>query len=340
MSPDESQSVPKLRGYISTVKYTSTLEDYLGGGRQEMPRKSPFQRCLEGYVEYMQQKARYAEITVKEYRWAILRCHDIVREGKGPENPVSISETDLEYLLNHLPGSTARRQFEWTAFSGFLRWCGNMAVLRIKPQWPLSARTHVDWLEPDKAARLRDVAMKADPLTALIVHLELDLCLRRVEIIRLRLRDVHENRLDVLGKGRYGGKPRTVSLVPFESSELIERYMQYRLLRWGQAGPDDRLIPLRRTALDNRLKKLKSLAGVKLLGHHTLRRTGGRLMWLAGVPIETIASIMGHESTEMTLQYIGVNLSDQTKAYEAVRNQRIQLQKSTQNVPFVAVPEV
>jgi len=33
------------------------------------------------------------------------------------------------------------------------------------------------------------------------------------------------------------------------------------------------------------------------------------LMWLAGTPIETIATIYGHESTEMPLRYIGVNLN-------------------------------
>jgi hypothetical protein len=63
-------------------------------------------------------------------------------------------------------------------------------------------------------------------------------------------------------------------------------------------------------------------------------------MWLAGVPIETIASVMGHESTEATLRYIGVNLSDQTKAFEAVRNMRVQMQKTVKIVPFVALPEV
>ena len=88
------------------------------------------------------------------------------------------------------------------------------------------------------------------------------------------------------------------------------------------------------------VKELQKVTGIKFQGHHTLRRTGGRLMWLAGVPIETIASIMGHESTEMTLRYIGVNLSDQTKAFEAVRNLRSQMQKTAEIVPFVALPAV
>jgi integrase len=108
----------------------------------------------------------------------------------------------------------------------------------------------------------------------------------------------------------------------------------------GEAGPDDGLIPLERSALDRRLKELQKLAGIRFLGHHTLRRTGGRLMWLAGVPIETIATIYGHESTEITLRYIGVNLSDQAKAYEAVRNLRVQMQKTQEIVPFIALPVV
>ena len=63
-------------------------------------------------------------------------------------------------------------------------------------------------------------------------------------------------------------------------------------------------------------------------------------MWLAGVPIETIASIMGHESTEMTLRDIGVNLSDHARAFEAVRNLRSQMQEIPEIVPSVALPDV
>jgi len=190
-----------------------------------------------------------------------------------------------------------------------------------------------------------------DPLTALIVHLELDLLLRRVEIMRLKVQDVHGDRIDVLGKSCMGGKPRTVSLVPDESQEVVGRYLELRRQLESQTeGPQTnklvvylkkgKLHPFKRSALDNRLKTLQVEAGIKFLGHHTLKRTGGRLMWLAKVPIETIASVMGHESTEMTLRYIGVNLGDQCKAFEAVKNLRVQVQKTTENVPFATMPVV
>ena len=316
-----------------------------------MTRKSPFQRCLAGYVDYMVNEAKFAERTVQQYRWAITRCHDIVREGNGPENPERVSESCLKYLLDHLTGCTRNRQYYLSAYAGFLKWTGNQAIQRFKPRWPPAGRIRVDWLEPEQACVVRETAMEMDPLTALIVHLELDLCLRRVEIMRLRAQDVHRDRIDVLGKGRMGGKPRTVSLVPDESQEVFGRYLELRRQLESQTeGPQTdklvvylqkgKLFPFKRSALDNRLKALQMETGIKFLGHHTLRRTGGRLMWLARVPIETIASVMGHESTEMTLRYIGVNLGDQCKAFEAVKNLRVQMQKTTENVPLVTVPVV
>jgi hypothetical protein len=63
-------------------------------------------------------------------------------------------------------------------------------------------------------------------------------------------------------------------------------------------------------------------------------------MWQEGVPIETVASIMGHETTEMTLRYIGVNLDDQVKAFQTVRDARIRRAKNVEIVPLLQSPGV
>jgi len=49
-------------------------------------------------------------------------------------------------------------------------------------------------------------------------------------------------------------------------------------------------------------------------GFHTLRRTFGRNLWLIGQRLETISELLGHTSTDMTRIYIGLNLSDMSKA--------------------------
>ena len=65
--------------------------------------------------------------------------------------------------------------------------------------------------------------------------------------------------------------------------------------------------------MTTKVKSISDRMGVTFSAH-TLRRTFGREMYHSGVRIETIAKIMGHSSTEMTLRYIGVNLDDQTVA--------------------------
>ena len=44
--------------------------------------------------------------------------------------------------------------------------------------------------------------------------------------------------------------------------------------------------------------------------NHTLRRTFGRRLFHAEVPVETIFIFLGYGSTTETLKYIGVNLDD------------------------------
>ena len=67
------------------------------------------------------------------------------------------------------------------------------------------------------------------------------------------------------------------------------------------------------TGIDEIMKDLSAQVGIKF-SHHTLRRTFGRTMFRSGVNVATIAKMMGHESTEMTLRYIGVDLDDMNNA--------------------------
>ena len=286
-----------------------------------MPKKSPFLRCLDGYMQYLRDEAKLAERSLKDYERAIYYCRDIVQDGGGPENPLKVSKENLRYLLDHLPGATSTRNWRWSIYTGFQKWCGNPAIGTIRQAWPQVERTNVDWLEPEQADAVRETALRMDALTGLIVHLELDLCLRRCEVMRLRMQDIHKNRIDVLGKGRMGGKWRTVRL-DLDSGAILSRWLEVRQqLQTLTEGPqtdqlivylmEKKLVPYGRSALDYILERVGTASGICFKGHHTLRRTGGRLMWLEEVPIETIANIMGHSSTQTTLGYIGVNYDDQ-----------------------------
>jgi integrase len=49
---------------------------------------------------------------------------------------------------------------------------------------------------------------------------------------------------------------------------------------------------------------------------YALRRTYGRTCWKAGIPLETIKELMGHESVDTTIRYLGIRLDDMTEAMQ------------------------
>ncbi|MGD9963622.1 MAG: site-specific integrase, partial [Thermoplasmata archaeon] len=163
----------------------------------------------------------------------------------------------------------------------------------------------------------------------MVVHCELDLGLRRIEVLRLRVSDFRPGRLctvRVLGKGRHGGKPREVHWHPDTAAEL-EGYLRLRdavvakakaknpevvvpdsLLVYERAGA---VLPYKKSALDNVLAGLARRTGLDFT-HHTLRRTCGRMMYRADPRVQNIANILGHSDTKTTSLYLGLDLEDQS----------------------------
>ena len=142
--------------------------------------------------------------------------------------------------------------------------------------------------------------------------------------------NLNSRNIQIAGKGKGGPKWRTV---PFhrdtmrEVSNWIgerERIIDEAKQRKEVRVPDNLLItysrrygltPMRRTAMDSALKRAAERAGLEC-SHHTLRRTFGRMHWLAETRIETISALMGHADTRTTLTYLGVRLDDMQEAMD------------------------
>lgn len=192
-------------------------------------------------------------------------------------------------------------------------------------------RPNVDWLIPEQASKV--LAANLPNIQKMVVVLALCMGLRKVEICRLKMSDINlPNRcIKVTGKGRAGGKLR---LVPFHALFLptFEEWLKDRagIVARSRNCPEHVLIwfnpethtanpyeSVRGNGLYKMIRSASLISGVPFSAH-TLRRTFGRMLWLAGVPVVTIAKIMGHTSTEQTLQYIGANLDDMASAIETL----------------------
>lgn len=211
---------------------------------------------------------------------------------------------------------------------------GNYCLDGVLTKLPQDERPKVDWLKKAQAQRLIQYIMssEATPVQMLTIHLELCMGLRRIEVIRMHVEDIHmeDEYIDIVGKAN---KRRSVPFA-YDTKRVLEKYLEYRE---GQVAymtqkypstedkvPEEVLLWTRRGYLYPYaedgwgLDKVVCVPVEKKLGfrpkNHTLRRTFGRSLWISGIPVETISKILGHKSTEQTLGYIGVNMDDMRKA--------------------------
>lgn len=306
------------------LSYLTTLY-----GVKDMGRPPAFVRKLDAMVrEKMDEglRARY----VKQLRSVNMQNLEHLMDAGMEIRPELIGTAEVNYLRSQYPtnrGNIRNQQMHIQYLGIYLNWMGNSVVQDMKIHWPEGINPHTDWLLPEQMEHLR-LAIQGNPTLHMLFHLEADMGLRRVEVSRLTLQDIGPDHIRVLGKGRGDGKPRKITKHP-DWDTVFSEYMDHRdsVIRKAMAvdhslAPPDglmvyhhmgRLGVCQRTALDRMIGKMNARSGLEF-GHHTLRRTFGRELWKAGVPLETIANILGHSDPRVTIRYLGINLDDQAAA--------------------------
>lgn len=292
-----------------------------------MPRyPESIESAIRSYVRDMERKGGYSPTTISDTIRSSRVAFAIVekfQEGAIPRNVTADTlRRTLEYLRENYAVATQRSYFYY--LKELMKASDNRAYEDIRVIYPTDIRPNVDWLSLDDATAL----LRADlpPLDRIIVVLGLCHGLRRGEIANLHVNDIHYNEkyITVLGKGRGGGKLRSVHFHPIFHTVFLDWMetrtalaQKYREDLSGNAllvyGKGAKLKGYTRESLADFVRRLSERLGISF-SCHTLRRTFGREMYHSGVKIETIARIMGHSSTEMTLKYIGINLDDQAVA--------------------------
>jgi integrase len=207
---------------------------------------------------------------------------------------------------------------------------------------------------------------------AVIVHFELDLGMRRIEILRLTTSSFQTgrnrtNKVLIHGKGRNGGKYRQISWHP-ETPTILEELRDHRNGEIAKARaknskvkvPDNLLIYERggklltysKSGIDKMLYHLGERVGIYFT-NHDLRRTCGRMMYRSGVRLEKIAKIFGHADTWTTIRYLGLDFEDMDEAMvqysqyqnalvvpKMVQNEESQIIGGQGGVPSLHYPDI
>ena len=274
------------------------------------------------------------QYTRDKCRWSLFRTKKRLEEAGFDPMPREVDVEAIRYLLEEAWADYAvsYQESEFEYLKRYLKFFGNDTPSTMKVVFPQDMRVNVDWLTEEQYQALLDIPKT--PLQDIVIHLELGMGLRNAECTRVLMDDVHAGGLkpyiNVRGKGRGNGKYRTIRF-HYNTKQILDRWLDHRAgivhrVREHDPGWLDPGTLLITNQYKNRPKSdafgehtgslddaviipLREQLGFHF-SNHTLRRTFGRRLFHAGVPIETISKFLGHESTMETLKYIGVNLDD------------------------------
>jgi len=279
------------------------------GGRSRTGRSRAEDRWLSAVRRFTQEdlvNSTIGEGWKRRIIYEVERAPTLLRKvgfTSPPTSPKGWSGEHVERLKQGLSWSPATFTVHFTALRRFLRWAKNPLASR-RAVWAVPAEStgRRRWLAPEQLARLYRAARGRERV---LLALEGFNGLRRVEVLRLRAKDIDfgRQRLHVLGKGRNGGKWRTLPMFSETS----------RVLRALPAPSDENsmVIPLSRSGADLVLRRVSTRAGFASSGlrvsHHDLRRTFGRLAHKAGMDLVQLKNLYGHTSLDQTVHYIGLD---------------------------------
>lgn len=282
-------------------------------------------------------KDRLSTRTIHFYRETMHAVATILDAQDRPYMPKEIRAEDVRHLLDYLAAEGYAVQTRKGYLTTLRKWVkdgGGKTDGWPKARLPHDLRPNVDWLTAEQARKLLDTDMSL--LQSAVINLELRQGLRHVEVIRLRHCDIDYSThlLTVIGKGPIGGKIRRIPMVPATEAalkvwqDLRDIWVQKGRERYPSSFVDPETVIVWRKAgrlysyseEGYGLDKVVTLPLNRQLdfhfSNHTLRRTFGRALYRAEVPVATIAKILGHESTEVTLRYIGVDIDDMRQAMQ------------------------
>ena len=244
-------------------------------------------------------------------------------------SPESITPIDVRqyraYLLtvkNHKPATVNRKL---ASLSAFCEWAREAELIPANPTQGISlveeVRPAPKWLDKKQQyALLRAVQEKGKKRDIALITLMINTGLRVSEVSNLQVSDVviTPRKGSVTVRGGKGEKFRSVPL-NVDARTAIQAYLEEwpaengdRLFlgqRGGQLQPSGIYYLIKRYAHDARLEDVTP---------HTLRHTFGKNLVDAGVPLDRVAQLLGHESVDTTRIYTTPSEQDLQREVEKV----------------------
>ena len=253
---------------------------------------------LEDYIGTLRAMGRKPS-TLKGTEQAVRICAEWLR-AQGIRTWPKVTPASAARMAHGIPGKESTRRVRLSAFAGYARWStGRDPVAQAGILWNPRGEASRKWVSPEDYRRMMDAAK---PRERLILALGATMGLRRSEIAFLTLDDVQGGTIRIRGKGH--GEEGKVAEKP--ASEAVRRELE-AYLRIRPETPSGRLLinragrGLEPDGVRRALERVAKPLGIDM-SPHSLRRLYAMTLADAGVPLETIARMMRHESPVTTMR--------------------------------------
>lgn len=299
---------------VDDVKFNMLLEDVLGNYNIErMTNKNTENDFKEKFLLFLNGKRieGLSEITLKNYGYELVRFGNFINKPVG-----SVTTSDIRnYLSSYefIKNSTLATKI--TVMKSFFTWLQKEEYILKNPT--LKIPTPKKEISLPKSLTIDDVELLRDACDNLQERVILEIFLssgaRLSEISNLNIKDVDFNNrsIRVIGKG---SKERIVFLSP-KANYILNKYLNSRNDNCEALIVTVRS-PIRRltnSGYQYIIKRIAKRSGIdKNIHIHKMRHTFSQNMIDAHVPIESLQSLLGHASPDVTLKFYG-SVSDDRK---------------------------
>ena len=267
---------------------------------------------LSAFIDAKRVEGR-SEKTIERYRYIITKMQKAI---KTPQNKITVYHL-RSYLMEEKNRGISDSTLEGnrSVFSAYFGWLYKEKLIDENPCNNLGCIKHIKKIRTPfsdvELERLKEMCT-TERDKALISVLHATGC-RISEVCGMDISDVDFQQMEatVLGKGN---KERTVFLDDVSVMQL-KRYLDKRkdnspALFIGRGT--SRMTP---GGVRFCLKKLAERAGVENVHPHRFRRTLATGLIDRGMPIQEVASILGHENVNTTMTYVYINKHNVKNAY-------------------------
>jgi len=255
---------------------------------------------FELYYDHL--KVKLAPGQFDQYKQLLDKFHQFL--GEFPPS-VELATKFLARYVNHAQATIVR----YTGMMrGFMGWCGE--DLDIKPRKPKSLPQYVDPKDIEKLIgfienkRTHKGTIRRD---IMLIKFAINTGLRRGELARLIVRDIHINEKVVFVRHGKGDKDRTVPLLSKFVKELAE-YIK-------DMYPTESVFKLTGESIADKVYTWSKKAGVNL-HTHSFRHYFAEQLLDRGVPLTVVSALLGHEDLQATAVYLGLRPESLREAVE------------------------